>query len=216
MDFLGGALPNIMFIVGIIAIGIGLGIEFKIVEIKGEISKGGRWTAFSVGVALIAASIFLYTRSAPAAPAPTPATVEQPASAPTDNNPAVLTQATPSILTPPPASIQPETTTEASATSPPVPSTDPVANLQALFSAGMADGLDSKDAKDLLKKWEEFQSALSKGDEKKAEDRLRDLQKGLQEAADKGKMDPKFVEEALNSIQGIATQYGLDLSSTKP
>ncbi|MBE7553728.1 MAG: hypothetical protein HS126_21895 [Anaerolineales bacterium] len=49
MDFLGGALPNIMFIVGIIAIGIGLGIELKVVEIKSEISKGGRLVAFSGG-----------------------------------------------------------------------------------------------------------------------------------------------------------------------
>jgi hypothetical protein len=93
---------------------------------------------------------------------------------------------------------------------------DPVAALQALFTAAMADGRVGKDVNDLRKKWEEFQDALSKGDEKKAKDHLRDLQKELQEAGDKGKMDPLFIKEALASIQGIATQYGLDLPPAKP
>lgn len=217
MDFLGGALPNIMFIVGIIAIGIGLGIEFKVVEIKSEISKGGRWAAFSVGVVLIAASIFLYTQSRSVTTTPTPSAVEQPTSVPTDTNPAAtdLVQATP-VPTPPPAPTQPEITPAATVTPLPVPTVDPVAALQALFTAGMADGRAGKDVKDLLKKWEEFQGALSKGDEKKAKDHLRDLQKELQEAADKGKMDPLFVDEALASIQAIATQYELELPAAKP
>lgn len=217
MDFLGGALPNIMFIVGIIAIGIGLGIEFKVVEIKSEISKGGRLVAFSVGVVLIAASIFLYTQSRSVTTTPAPSAVEQPTSVPTDTNPAAtdLVQATP-VPTPPPAPTQPEITPAATVTPLPVPTVDPVAALQALFTAGMADGRAGKDVKDLLKKWEEFQGALSKGDEKKAKDHLRDLQKELQEAADKGKMDPLFVDEALASIQAIATQYELELPAAKP
>ncbi|MBE7553729.1 MAG: hypothetical protein HS126_21900 [Anaerolineales bacterium] len=93
---------------------------------------------------------------------------------------------------------------------------DPVAALQALFTAAMDDGRVGKDVNDLRKKWEEFQDALLKGDEKKAKDHLRDLQKELQEAGDKGKMDPLFIKEALASIQGIATQYGLDLPPAKP
>ena len=36
MDFIGGALPNVMLITGLIAIGVGLGIQFNIVEVKGE------------------------------------------------------------------------------------------------------------------------------------------------------------------------------------
>jgi hypothetical protein len=233
MDFLGGALPNIMFIVGIIAIGIGLGIEFKVVEIKSEISKGGRWAAFSVGVALIAASIFLYTRSAPAAPAPATTSVEQPASAPTEADAVVLTEPAPAIPTPPastppemtpaatvtsppPVSTPPEITPAATVTPPPVPSTDPMADLQALFTAGIAAGGGGKEVEDLLKKWEQFQEALSKGDQKKAEGHLRDLQKELQAAANKGKIDPLFVEQALNDLQGIATQYGLELPAGKP
>jgi hypothetical protein len=240
MDFLGGALPNIMFIVGIIAIGIGLGIEFKVVEIKSEISKGGRMAAFGIGIALIAASIFLYTQSRPAATSPATESVEQPASAPTEANAAVvdLAQATPvptppSVSTPPemtaaatvtsppvptspPVSTPPEITPAAVVTSPPAPNTDPMAELQALFAAATAEGGAGKEVKDLLKKWEEFQDALSKGDQKKAGDHLRSLQKELQEAADKGKVDPAFVEAALSSIQAVATQYGLELPAAKP
>ena len=75
MDFIGGALPNVMFIVGMIAIGVALGIEFKIVEVKGQLSKTGRISTFAVGSVLILTSIYLYTRPAPqtaAAPAATP------------------------------------------------------------------------------------------------------------------------------------------------
>jgi len=68
----------------------------------------------------------------------------------------------------------------------------------------------------LLKKWQEIQDALSKDDQKLAEDRLRDLQKELQKAADKGKIDSLFVQEALDGIQSIAMQYGLDVPPAKP
>ena len=36
MDLLGTALPNVMFIVGILAIGLGLGIELKIISLNSE------------------------------------------------------------------------------------------------------------------------------------------------------------------------------------
>ncbi len=62
MDFITGALPNVMFIAGLIAIGLGLGIEFKIVEIKGELSKIGRFAAVGIGAVLVSISIYLYTR----------------------------------------------------------------------------------------------------------------------------------------------------------
>src|SRR6478672_267364 len=73
MDFITGALPNVMFIAGLIAIGLGLGIEFKIVEIKGELSKSGRFAAVGIGAVLVSISIYLYTR--PAHTASIPATV---------------------------------------------------------------------------------------------------------------------------------------------
>jgi hypothetical protein len=70
MDFISGALPNVMFIAGIIAIGIALGIEFKIVEIKGQLSKHGRIGTFLVGMVLIGFSIYLYTKPNQLAAAP--------------------------------------------------------------------------------------------------------------------------------------------------
>lgn len=41
MEFLGGALPNVMFIIGILAIGLGLGIELKLVALNKEITRPG-------------------------------------------------------------------------------------------------------------------------------------------------------------------------------
>src|SRR5262245_57292785 len=79
MDFVSGALPNVMFIAGIVAIGIGLGIEFKIVEIKGQLSKAGRIGTFVVGIGLIAVSVHLYTtKPTQTAAGTTPTTVPQP------------------------------------------------------------------------------------------------------------------------------------------
>jgi hypothetical protein len=46
----------------VIAIGIGLGLEFKIIEVKNGLSRGGRIGASVVGVALVATSIALYLR----------------------------------------------------------------------------------------------------------------------------------------------------------
>jgi hypothetical protein len=64
MDFLGGALPNIMFIIGILAIGLGLGIELKLVALNKEIDKTGRIGAIVVGALLGAASLFIYLNPA--------------------------------------------------------------------------------------------------------------------------------------------------------
>jgi hypothetical protein len=52
MDFLGGALPNVMFIIGILAIGLGLGIELKLVPLNKEIDRTGRIGAMVVGTVL--------------------------------------------------------------------------------------------------------------------------------------------------------------------
>jgi hypothetical protein len=62
MNFITGSLPNVMLIAGLIAIGIGLGIEFKIVEIKSEISRQGRMGAIGIGAVLVLMSVYLYTR----------------------------------------------------------------------------------------------------------------------------------------------------------
>jgi len=60
MEFLGGALPNVMFLIGILAIGLGLGIELKVVALNKEIDKTGRIGAIVVGTLLVAASLFIY------------------------------------------------------------------------------------------------------------------------------------------------------------
>ena len=64
MEFLGGALPNVMFIIGIVSIGLGLGIELKLVALNKEIDKTGRIGAIAVGTLLVAASLVLYLNPA--------------------------------------------------------------------------------------------------------------------------------------------------------
>jgi hypothetical protein len=61
MDFIGGALPNVMLITGLIAIGIGLGLQFNIVEVKGNLSRTSRLGAVVVGLSLIGGSIYIHT-----------------------------------------------------------------------------------------------------------------------------------------------------------
>lgn len=75
MNFLGGSLPNIMFIIGILAIGLGLGIELKLVPLSKEIDRIGRIGAMVVGAILVAGSLYIYLNPAlTSANQPTPAT----------------------------------------------------------------------------------------------------------------------------------------------
>jgi hypothetical protein len=60
MDFLGSALPNVMFIVGVLAIGLGLGIELKVVPLNKEIDRTGRIGAMVIGAVLVAVSLYIY------------------------------------------------------------------------------------------------------------------------------------------------------------
>jgi hypothetical protein len=68
MNLLGGALPNVMFIIGILAIGLGLGIELKLVPLNKEIDKTGRIGAMVVGAILVAGSLFIYLNPALTSP----------------------------------------------------------------------------------------------------------------------------------------------------
>jgi hypothetical protein len=136
MDFVSGALPNVMFIVGMIAIGIALGIEFKIVEVKGQLSKNGRIGAFGVGAALIVASIFLYTRPSTIANTPTtsaavqansvagvPATAQAPA-ADQAQPPTLPPTDQPPTATPEPPTATPEPPTATPTSAPPTATSD--------------------------------------------------------------------------------------------
>jgi hypothetical protein len=134
MDFITGALPNVMFIAGLIAMGIGLGIEFKIVEIKGELSKQGRMGAIGIGAALVLVSIYLYTRPPQTAGAPATAPGAQPSvvqanvgaaisvpqSAPTQPE-AVVAATVPPTAVPPTATSIPPTATAVPPTATNVP-----------------------------------------------------------------------------------------------
>ena len=68
----------------------------------------------------------------------------------------------------------------------------------------------------MLKKLEELQDALAKGDQKPASDRLRDLQKRLEDGVRKQTVDPKVAQQGVAVLQGIATQYHLPSPDAKP
>lgn len=82
MEILSAALPNIMFVAGIIAVAIGLGIELKIVPIGNQVGRAGRIGAMTFGILLIIVSVFLYIRPPEATTASSP-TAQPAAAAPT-------------------------------------------------------------------------------------------------------------------------------------
>jgi hypothetical protein len=103
MDFITGALPNVMFIAGLIAVGIALGIEFKIVEVKGQLSKNARIAAFILGIALMGFGIYLYTKPNQVAVVPSVSTVvavpvAQAAAIPASPSPTIVPQPLPTAV----------------------------------------------------------------------------------------------------------------------
>jgi len=202
MDFVGGALPNVIFLAGLIALGTGLGIEFKIIEIKGELSKQGRLGAIAVCLVLMGVSVVLYTRpvqtaqtTPPAAQAVAAANVG--ASQQAGQQSAPLATAAPAAPTP-----QPEAVATAISVAAP---DDALQSLRALFIRAIADGRIGKDGEDLLKKLAELQDKLDEGEQQKAAEQLRELQKKLGEGAREGKMDAAFVQEATALIDQLVT-----------
>jgi hypothetical protein len=162
MEFLGGALPNVMFIIGILAIGLGLGIELKLVALNKEIDKTGRIGAIVIGALLIAASLFLYmnpaltnrnqatSATANAALAPAPANTA-PAQLASTAAPAVAAIAAPpeapTALAAPTATVVPPeapTATPAPTPVPPTVTTVPMAKVPDLHDS------DEKDAQNKL------------------------------------------------------------------
>jgi hypothetical protein len=118
MDFLGGALPNVMFIVGVLAIGLGLGIELKLVPLNKEIDKTGRIGAMVIGAVLVAGSLYIYlnpslinhspastttANAGLAAPATMPSAVSPSASHPTEALAAIAAPTTEPSTVPPTA-----------------------------------------------------------------------------------------------------------------
>jgi hypothetical protein len=144
MNIVGAALPNVMFIVGILAIGLGLGIELKVVSLNKEIDKTGRIGAFIIGVALIGASVIIYLN---------PSIASQAAPADTGVGAAQVGGAAPQPAAQAPVASQASTTQST------VPTQAPT-HAQAVAPAQPATrntrvpqlhGLSDKDAQDLLK-----------------------------------------------------------------
>lgn len=167
MDFIGGALPNVMFLVGIIAFGVGLGLEFKIIEVKNGLGRGGRIAASLMGVVLMAASVALYLRpatptagsastasAAPGAPAQTPSAgaavaAALPTATTTTDTPAATATAEPSTTAiPATATAEPSATVAPTATS--VPTSTPTE--VPLVAVPDLSGLDPKKAREALER----------------------------------------------------------------
>ena len=207
MDLIGGALPNVIFIVGIIAVGVGLGIEFKIIEIKAELTQQGRIVALTIGLLLIGVSLFLYTR--PMQTAAIPGVLAQPL---VPNQVATAAPTASQAIAPAVATALPTAMPQApSATPLPITLTagDPEAEFRALVASAMADGRLNKDGSELIKKLTEAQKELDKGKTKEAEEKLRELQEKIEEAASEGEMDGVFAQEASILVDRIIESYGL-------
>jgi hypothetical protein len=150
MNIVGAALPNVMFIVGILAMGLGLGIELKIVSLNKEIDKTGRIGAFVVGAILIGASVMIYLNPSIAsqgAPADTSAAAQVVGAAlqPATQAPAPTRAASPTESTPPtqaPAQAQAVAPAQPAAPGQPAARSVRVPNLH---------GLSDKDAQDHLR-----------------------------------------------------------------
>ncbi len=155
MEFLGGALPNVMFIIGILAIGLGLGIELKLVALNKEIDKTGRIGAIIIGSVLVAASLFIYlnpaltnhnlasSATANAALAPAPAN-----SAPTQLAPTAAPVVA-AIAAPPEAPTATLVPADAP-TAPLAPTAVPPATVVPMIVVPDVHGLDDKGAQDKL------------------------------------------------------------------
>jgi len=170
MNFLGGSLPNVMFIIGVLAIGLGLGIELKLVPLNKEIDKTGRAGAMIVGAILVAGSLYIYLNpsltnpnqatpmpasAAQAAVVTAPTTTAQ-AGAPTAVSPATLAAASLHTETPAP-SAAPTAMASLVATATPVPTATalptavPPTQMPSVTIPDLHD-LSEKEAQDKLKK----------------------------------------------------------------
>jgi hypothetical protein len=102
----------------------------------------------------------------------------------------------------------PPTAAPAAPTAAPAPAS-PVARLRQLLEAARADGRAGGEGDALLKKLDEAERALAKGDAKKAGDQLRDLFQRLGDKARDGKLDAAFAAEAQALIAEIGAAYGV-------
>ncbi len=122
-------------------------------------------------------------------------TAAAPTSAPAE---AVAASATPA----------PAPTAPAVPTAPPV-ATDPLDALGSLISAGLSDGSAGDDAAEYLQRYGELAQAIGQGDDKKAEEQLRELSRKIAERARENKLDADFNTQAQALLLAVADQYSL-------
>ena len=209
MDFIGGALPNVMFLVGVMAIGIGLGIEFKIIEIKAELSRNGRMAAFAVGAVLIGLSLFLYLRPEQQADTPAaPAEAAAPASGPTQ---APATTAPPAAAEAPAVAVAPTL----APTTPPAPDAAPVSAVdtdaaeaitelgRAVTTAADKGELDQGIAAKLQELIARLDGQLVTGNGGEAAKTHEELVYNIGDAVEDDKLSPKVGKELLKLARAI-------------
>ncbi len=119
--------------------------------------------------------------------------------------------------TAPPAPIAISAPTEAPATAPPAPTaisappSEPIAQLRVLLEAGRADGRSGRAGGAMLSDLSKAKQALDDGNNQRAADQLRELQKRLLDGVKSKKVDADFARQVLADIDSIAGAYGLEL-----
>ncbi|ABU56706.1 serine/threonine-protein kinase [Roseiflexus castenholzii] len=148
--------------------------------------------------------------AAPTAPlatvAPTAASAATPApevAIPPPDTPVAPTTA------PPPTPIPPAT--PVSPPAPPVATGSALADLRSLLTSVASEGRSRRDAQKWLRTLEEFEREIGRGEARKAQDKLRELQRELTQAEKAGKLSAEASGQALQYIQTIANAYGIDL-----
>jgi hypothetical protein len=128
--------------------------------------------------------------------------------------------ASPAATAVPPAPTAASLPTATSVPPSPVPalatSGDPFEQLRTLIIAGIGDGRAGPHGDELLKRLNDAQEALIKGETKPAGDRLRDMNKWLQDRVRDGKINVAFAQQVAAGIDRIASTYGLQTQDDKP
>lgn len=121
--------------------------------------------------------------------------------------------------TQPPAPIaEPAAAPTAAPTQPPAPTAEPaaapgepIAALRALLEAGASDGRAGEQGDDLSKRLRDVEKELAKGKTERAREKLRDLQRRVDELAREGKIDAAFAGQLGGGIAVVAEAYDLEL-----
>lgn len=175
-------------------------------------ARRSRWLLPILGAALIvalAAGALLAARGqgdSPAAiPSPPAASPLAPTAAPSPppaTPPATAEPTAPPATAAPPTAAPPPTALAVAA--------DPLLELGALITAGLSDGSAGADAPEYLQRYGELAQAIGQGDDKKADEQIRELSRKIAERDREGKLDAAFNARAQALLVAVAEQYGLN------